>query len=98
MLTRLFVGNLPYNATENDLKVHFGQAGVVLSINMMVDRQTGRSRGFSFVDMDSKVAATKSIEMFHGQDFQGRNLTVNEARPREERPPSAGDRGAHAPR
>ncbi len=90
MPIRLFVGNLPYNATQNDLQTHFGQAGVVISVNMMIDKQTGRSRGFSFVDMDSQEAATKAIEMFHGQDFQGRNLTINEARPREERPPGDG--------
>ncbi len=89
MPTRLFVGNLPFNATENDLRNHFAQAGGVISVNMMTDRQTGRSRGFSFVDMDSKEAANKALEMFHGKDFQGRNLNINEARPREERPPGA---------
>ncbi len=89
MPTRLFVGNLPYNITESDLQSHFAQAGVVISVNMMVDRQTGRSRGFSFVDMESKESAGKAIEMFHGKDFKGRNMNINEARPREERPPGA---------
>jgi RNA recognition motif-containing protein len=86
MATKLFVGNLVYNASENDLQVHFGQAGAVVSVNIMLDRATGRSRGFAFVEMGSEDAAKKAIEMFHQKDFQGRALTVNEARPREERP------------
>ena len=90
MATRLFVGNLTYTTTENDLQDHFGQAGTVLSVNIMQDRATGRSRGFGFVDMSSQEEATKAIEMFHQKDFQGRALTVNEARPREERPPGGG--------
>ena len=93
MPTRLFVENLPFNATESDLRTHFAQAGGVISVNMMVDPKTGRSRGFSFVDMDSKESASKVIEMFHAKNFQGRNLNINEARPREERPPGA----AHDP-
>jgi RNA recognition motif-containing protein len=90
MATRLFVGNLTYNTTENDLSDHFGQAGTVVSVNIMQDRATGRSRGFGFVDMSSQEEATKAIEMFHQKEFQGRALTVNEARPREERPPGGG--------
>jgi cold-inducible RNA-binding protein len=85
MPTRLFVGNLTYNATENDLQDLFAQAGTVVSVDIMQDRETGRSRGFAFVEMSSQAEATKAVEMFHQKDFQGRNLTVNEARPREER-------------
>ena len=93
MATRLFVGNLTFTTTENDLQDHFGQAGSVVSVNIMQDRATGRSRGFGFVDMSSQEEATKAIEMFHQKDFQGRALTVNEARPREERPPGGGHGG-----
>jgi RNA recognition motif-containing protein len=85
MPTRLFVGNLTYNATENDLQDYFAQAGTVVSVDIMQDRATGRSRGFAFVEMANQAEATKAIEMFHQKDFQGRTLTVNEARPREER-------------
>ena len=90
MATKLFVGNLPYNTTENDLQDHFSQAGTVLTVNVMLDRATGRSRGFAFVEMASQEEATNAISMFHQKDFQGRALTVNEARPREERPPGGG--------
>jgi cold-inducible RNA-binding protein len=90
MATKLFVGNLTYTSTENDLQDHFSQAGSVLSVNIMQDRATGRSRGFAFIEMASPADAEKAIAMFHQKDFQGRPLTVNEARPREERPPGAG--------
>jgi RNA recognition motif-containing protein len=90
MPTRLFVGNLPFTATENDLQDHFAQAGAVIAVNIMQDRATGRSRGFGFVEMSSQEDATKAISMFHQKDFQGRPLTVNEARPREERPAGGG--------
>jgi RNA recognition motif-containing protein len=86
MATRLFVGNLTYGSTENDLQDYFSQAGTVVSVDIMQDRATGRSRGFAFVEMGSQADATKAVEMFHQKDFQGRTLTVNEARPREERP------------
>lgn len=85
MANRLFVGNLTYNSTENDLQDYFSQAGTVVSVDIMQDRATGRSRGFAFVEMSSQAEATKAVEMFHQKDFQGRALTVNEARPREER-------------
>ncbi len=91
MAARLFVGNLPFTTTENDLQDYFAQAGAVVGVNIMQDRATGRSRGFAFVEMGSQEDATKAIGMFHQKDFQGRALTVNEARPREERP--AGGRG-----
>ena len=97
MASRLFVGNLPFNTTENDLQDHFAQAGAVLAVNIMQDRATGRSRGFAFIEMASPEDVAKAINMFHQKDFQGRPLTVNEARPREERPPGGGgyrgDRG-----
>jgi RNA recognition motif-containing protein len=85
MSAKLFVGNLTFTATENDLQDYFAQAGVVVSVNIMQDRMTGRSRGFAFIEMASKEDAEKAIQMFHSKDFQGRPLTVNEARPREER-------------
>ncbi len=94
MASRLFVGNLPFTVTENDLQDYFAQAGAVVAVNIMQDRATGRSRGFAFVEMSTPDDATKAISMFHQKDFQGRLLTVNEARPREERPSGGGYRGA----
>jgi RNA recognition motif-containing protein len=93
MSAKLFVGNLTFTATENDLQDYFAQAGVVVSVNIMQDRMTGRSRGFAFIEMGSKEDAEKAIQMFHAKDFQGRPLTVNEARPREDRPPGGGGGG-----
>jgi len=93
MASKLFVGNLPFTATENDLQDHFAQAGSVIAVNIMQDRATGRSRGFAFVEMGSQEDANKAISMFHQKDFQGRALTVNEARPREDRPPGGGGGG-----
>jgi cold-inducible RNA-binding protein len=93
MSAKLFVGNLTFTATENDLQDYFAQAGVVVSVNIMQDRMTGRSRGFAFIEMNSKEDAEKAIQMFHSKDFQGRPLTVNEARPREDRPPGGGGGG-----
>ena len=92
---RLFVGNLSFQTTENDLQDHFAQAGVVSNVNLMLDRATGRSRGFAFIEYATAEEANRAVEQFHGQDFQGRPLTVNIARPREEREPRApryGDR------
>src|SRR5271168_4869614 len=93
MSAKLFVGNLTFTATENDLQDYFAQAGVVVSVNIMQDRMTGRSRGFAFIEMGSKEDAEKAIQMFHSKDFQGRPLTVNEPRPREERPSGGGGGG-----
>jgi RNA recognition motif-containing protein len=93
MATRLFVGNLTYNSTENDLQDYFSQAGTVVSVDIMQDRATGRSRGFAFVEMSSQAEADKAVQMFHQKDFQGRTLTVNEARPREERAGGGGGGG-----
>lgn len=96
--TRLFVGNLPYQTEENDLQDHFAQAGVVTSVHLMFDKVTGKSRGFAFVEFASPEEAARAVEQFHNKDFQGRPLTVNIARPREERPPrwsgQQGDRAA----
>src|SRR5687768_18304760 len=93
MATRLFVGNINHTATENDLQDHFAAAGTVLSVNIIQDKFTGKSRGFGFVEMSTQEEAQKAIESFHQKDFQGRPLTVNEARPREERSSSYGSRG-----
>jgi RNA recognition motif-containing protein len=84
---RLFVGNLSYQTGENDLQDYFAQAGAVTSVNLMLDKMTGRSRGFAFVEFASSEEAQKAIEQFHDKDFQGRKITVNVARPREERAP-----------
>ena len=88
--TRLFVGNLPYKTMESDLMDHFSQAGAVNSVDLMLDKFTGKSRGFAFVEFANQVDAAKAVEMFHNKDFQGRALTVNIARPREDRPPRFG--------
>ena len=93
MGTKLFVGNLSFDVTENDLQDLFAQAGSVNSVNIMQDRATGRSRGFGFVEMASEADTAKAISMFSGKDFKGRALTVNEARPREERPSGGGGGG-----
>ncbi|HWX19031.1 MAG TPA: RNA-binding protein [Candidatus Binatia bacterium] len=91
---RLFVGNLSFQAVENDLQDYFSQAGVVTSVNLMLDKATGRSRGFAFVEFATPEEASKAVEQFHEKEFQGRALTVNIARPREERPARwSGDRG-----
>jgi RNA recognition motif-containing protein len=84
---RLFVGNLSFQTGENDLQDYFAQAGAVTSVNLMLDKMTGRSRGFAFVEYASPEEAQKAIDQFHDKDFQGRKITVNVARPREERPP-----------
>ena len=88
--SRLFVGNLAFNTMENDLQEYFSQAGVVTSVNLMLDKFTGKSRGFAFVEMSTAEEATKAVEMFHSKELQGRQLTVSIARPREERPPRSG--------
>lgn len=87
MGTRLYIGNLSYDATENDLRAFFEKAGSVIGCDLMIDRHTGRSKGFAFVEMASQEDAKKAIETYDGKDFQERPLTVNEARPRAERPP-----------
>lgn len=84
---RLFVGNLSYQTMENDLQEYFSQAGVVTSANLMLDKVTGKSRGFAFIEFATAEEANKAVEEFHNKEFQGRALTVNVARPREERAP-----------
>lgn len=79
---KLYVGNLPYSATEQDLQDLFGSAGTVDTVNVMRDMATGRARGFAFVEMASDEDAQKAISMLNDRDFGGRNLTVNEARPK----------------
>ena len=90
---RLFVGNLSYQTMERDIQDHFAAAGVVLNVNLMLDKFTGRSRGFAFVEFGTAEEAERAVEMFNGQDLGGRALTVNIARPREERPPREGGGG-----
>jgi len=84
MSKRVYVGNLSYDTTESDLTGLFEQAGEVESVNIITDRDTGRSKGFGFVEMGSE-GADKAIAQFNGSELKGRSLTVNEARPREER-------------
>ena len=91
--TRLFVGNLPYQTLEQDIQDLFSQAGNVTSVNLMFDKFTGKSRGFAFVELSTAEEANKAVEMFNGKDMQGRPLTVNIARPREERPRAQGGGG-----
>src|SRR5262249_42208941 len=90
MATKLYVGNLSFQTTSDDLRQHFAQAGSVESASVVEDRMTGRSRGFGFVEMASPEEATAAIEQLNGKEFGGRNLTVNEARPRTDRGPGGG--------
>jgi cold-inducible RNA-binding protein len=87
---RLFVGNLSFNTTENDLQDYFSQAGVITTVSLMMDKFTGKSRGFAFIEFGTPEEANKAVEMFNGKELQGRALTVNIARPREERAPREG--------
>src|SRR5437660_2117540 len=84
MNTKIFVGNLSFNTTENDLQDAFAAHGTVTEANLMTDRSTGRPRGFAFVTMGSPEEAQKAIEALNGADLDGRTLTVNEARPKAE--------------
>ena len=85
MENKLYVGNLSYSTTEDDLQTMFAQAGTVTSVTVIKDRDTGRSKGFAFVEMATQADAQKAISMFNGQQLQERTLTVNQARPREDR-------------
>ena len=93
MSNKLFVGNLSFNTTENDLQDAFAAFGTVTETNLMMDRMTNRPRGFGFVTMGSADEAQKAIEGMNGKDMDGRALTVNVARPREERPAGGGGGG-----
>ena len=90
MAKKLYVGGLPYSTTNDGLKALFEGAGSVSSAVIIMDKMTGRSKGFGFVEMDNDGDADNAISMFNGKDFEGRNLTVNEARPMEERPQRSG--------
>lgn len=90
MNKKLYVGGLSYSTTEQSLASYFAQAGNVESANIIVDKMSNRSKGFGFVEMATDEEATAAIEMFNGQEFEGRTLTVNEARPLGERPPRTG--------
>jgi len=90
MAKKLYVGGLSYDTTEDTLKETFSQAGTVESATIITDRTTSRSKGFGFVEMSSDEEAKKAIEMLNGKEIDGRNITVNEARPMEPRPRSGG--------
>ena len=92
MNTKLFVGNLSFNTTENDLQDAFAPHGTVVEANLMTDRETGRPRGFGFITMSSAEEAQKAVDALNGSTLDGRNLTVNEARPKTERAPGGAGR------
>jgi len=99
MATKLYVGNLSFSTTEGDLRDYFASCGTVTSCNVIMDKYTNKSRGFAFVEMGTQEEANKAIAEKNGADFQGRALTVNEAKPREDRPRGGGggfggDRGS----
>lgn len=93
MGNKLYVGNLPYSVRDNDLQQQFGEYGNVTSAKVMMERDTGRSKGFGFVEMGSDAEAQAAIAGLHGKDMGGRALVVNEARPMEPRPPRSGGFG-----
>ncbi len=93
MSNKLYVGNLSFRVTSEDLQEHFAAAGAVESANVVYDRETGRSRGFGFVEMADEEAANAAIAQFNGQEYDGRNMVVNEARPREDRGNGGGGGG-----
>ena len=98
MAQKLYVGNLSYNVSDDALRDLFAQAGTVTSASVITDRMSGRSKGFGFVEMSSDAEAQSAIEMFNGKEYEGRNLTVNEARPKEERPRGGRDFGGRRDR
>ncbi|MDO8495353.1 MAG: RNA-binding protein [bacterium] len=93
MATKLYIGNLSYDTNEDALKELFSQAGSVASASVILDKMTGRSRGFGFVEMADDESAAKAVETFNGYELDGRKLVVNEARPMSDRPRTGGDRG-----
>ena len=93
MAMKLYVGNLPYSMTDGDLQDLFSAHGTVQSVQIIIDRDTGRSKGFGFVEMSSTEEGQAAIAALHDKDINGRKLTVNEARPREERGPRGGGGG-----
>lgn len=90
MAKKLYVGGLSYDTTDDSLKSYFSGAGNVETATVITDRMSGRSKGFGFVEMSTDEEAQKAIEMFNGKEFEGRTITVNEARPMEARPPRTG--------
>ena len=93
MSTKLFVGNLSFNTTQNQLQDLFAAHGTVLEVDVIMDKFSGRPRGFAFVSMDTKEGADAAVQALNGKEMDGRALTVNEARPREDRPRSSGGGG-----
>ena len=93
MATKLYVGGVSYGTTEDSLREAFAQAGNVVSAKIIIDKMTGRSRGFAFVEMGSEEDAQKAIALWNGKELDGRTLTVNEARPLEESAPRTGGSG-----
>ena len=93
MAKKLYVGGLSYNTSESTLKETFEKAGTVETATVIMDKMTGRSKGFGFVEMSSDEEAQKAIQMFNGKELDGRSITVNEARPMEARPPRSGGFG-----
>lgn len=87
MESKLYVGNLPYSTTEDDLRALFSQAGSVVAVDVIKDRDTGRSKGFAFVQMSSQAEIEQAIKLFNAYELEGRALKVNQARPKEERNP-----------
>jgi RNA recognition motif-containing protein len=98
LAVRLFIGNLPYSASEADLRAHFATIAEPSHVVMPVDRETGRPRGFAFVEFADRAVAEQIIKKFDAQPFQGRNLAVSEARAREDRPPRPPGQGGFGPR
>ncbi|HVF92643.1 MAG TPA: RNA-binding protein [Blastocatellia bacterium] len=98
MAIRLFVGNLPYNATEADLREHFAPVGALSYAYIPMDKETGKPRGFAFIEFSDRAQADEAIRRFNNQPFKGRNLAINEARAKEDRPPSGAPRTGFAPR
>ena len=90
MATKLYVGGLPYSTNDEALKEYFAQAGAVTSAVIIMDKMSGRSKGFGFVEMSTDEEAQNAVSMFNDKEFEGRRLTVNEARPMEARPPRTG--------
>lgn len=91
MASKLFIGSLAWATTDDSLRDFFASAGTVVSANVITDRETGRSKGFGFVEMSSDEEAKAAIDQLNGKDLDGRAIVVNEARPREERPRPSGD-------
>lgn len=87
---KIYVGNLPFDATQSSLQDLFAQHGQVESVTLITDRETGQPRGFGFVEMPEKAEAVKALEALNGQEFGGRRLNINEAKPRESRPSGGG--------